>query len=116
MSEKFAVVSRGRFAILLHRGRRLKLRRFCAIAAIRDTLLETGHFVEVRSEPLHRDLLIELWDKADGGVEATLPAFAYAAFPKTPGVEESYVATVKASDYVRILLQDTNGNIKKARF
>ena len=87
-----------------------------AITAIRDTFLETGYFVEVRSEPLHRDLLIELWDKADGGVEATLPAFAYAAFPKTPGVEESYVATAKARDYVRIILQDANGNIRKRVF
>jgi hypothetical protein len=65
---------------------------------------------------LDRDQLVVLWDKADGPVEAKFSVFADAAFPKTPGVDESYVVTAKAIDFVDAVLRDKNGNLRKKIF
>lgn len=70
----------------------------------------------MKAEPLNRDALITLWTHVDGPVEATLPVFANAPFPKSPDIEESYVVTVKAADFVNELLSDENGNLRKSIF
>jgi hypothetical protein len=87
-----------------------------AISSISGTLSDTGLFSGVEAVGLDRDQLVSLWNKADGPVEAKLSVFADAAFPKTPGVEESYVVTAKAKDFVEKVLSDQNGNLRKKIF
>lgn len=87
-----------------------------AFSALENNLNSTGLFSGVKAEPLNRDALITLWTHVDGPVEATLPVFANAPFPKSPDIEESYVVTVKAADFVNELLSDENGNLRKSIF
>jgi hypothetical protein len=87
-----------------------------AFTALESSLVESGYFTEVSVRPLDRDKLVSLWGKADGPVEAQLPVFAIAAFPKSPGIEESYVVTAKAKDFVDRLLIDDGKNLRQRIF
>lgn len=87
-----------------------------AFKAFRNSLEALGLFSEVKVEPLHRDQLVDLWNAADGPVEATLSTIAMATFPKAPGVEEGYVATVRAADFVKNVLSDSHGKLRQRIF
>lgn len=87
-----------------------------AFSVIKREVENTGLFSEVNVCPLDRNNLVDLFSKADGPIEASLPCFAIAAFPKAPGVDEGYVVTVKAKDFVRQLLSDSNGRLRQRIF
>jgi hypothetical protein len=87
-----------------------------AFRALQKSLTDTGYFAEIAVRPLDRDRLVSLWGKADGPVEAQLPVFAIAPFPKSPGVEESYVVTSKAKDFIERLLIDDSQNLRQRVF
>lgn len=87
-----------------------------ALDAIRDTVSDSGLFSQTTATGLDRDQIVNLWLKADGPVEATLTVIQSAAFPKTPGVDESYVATAKALDFVNALLIDENQTLRRSIF
>ncbi|AWK85003.1 AIPR family protein [Azospirillum thermophilum] len=87
-----------------------------AFRTLKRTVDDTGFFSDVVVVPVDRDHIIEMWDNADGPVEANLTVFASAPFPKTPGVEESYVVTARAKDFVRNVLSDKNDNLQKRIF
>lgn len=87
-----------------------------AFSACKSALEKTGYFIEVAARPLDRDDVVSLWNAADGPTEATLPVLAMAPFPKAPDVEEGYVVTAKAKDFIDHVLSDVNGKLRQRIF
>jgi hypothetical protein len=52
----------------------------------------------------------------EGQVEATLRVLGSAAFPKAPEIEEGYVVTVRACDFVTQILSDQHGRLRQRIF
>lgn len=84
--------------------------------AMESSLRETGLFRSVKVELLDRDRVIDFWTAAEGQVEATLRVLGSAAFPKAPEIEEGYVVTVKAKDFIEHILTGSNGRIRQRIF
>lgn len=87
-----------------------------AFDVLKNNIESKGFFSEVKSIPLDRDQILNLWNAADGPVEASLTTIGVAAFPRSPGIEESYVATVRAAEFVEKILKGENGNIRQRIF
>jgi hypothetical protein len=87
-----------------------------AFSALERSAEKTGFFSEFKVEGLDRDRIVSLWNSADGPVEATLPVLAMAAFPKAPDVEEGYVVTAKARDFIEHVLSDATGKLRQRIF
>lgn len=83
---------------------------------IAQSLEETGFFSMVQSHLLDRDRLTKLWLSAGGAVEARIQTIGVAAFPATPGMEASYVATVAAKDLISNILCDDSGKLRQRIF
>lgn len=64
----------------------------------------------------HRDLLHDLWLAADGPVEARLPTIGYAPFPAAPNINNAYVATVLAKNFIETVLKNSDGTPRKKLF
>jgi hypothetical protein len=84
--------------------------------AMRKSLDDSGLFGSTEVELLDRDEVVSLWDAAEGQVEATLRVLGSAAFPKAPEIEEGYVVTVRARDFVNEILTDQNGRLRQRIF
>lgn len=87
-----------------------------AFRALKRDVEETGLLRDVRAEPLGREEVGSLWKAAEGPVETTLPVIGVAPFPKTPGVEQGYVVTVKAKEFVNNILIGENGKFRQRIF
>lgn len=87
-----------------------------AAKAMSKSVEDTGFFRSVEVELLDRDKVVNLWTSAEGQVEATLRVLGSAAFPKAPEIEEGYVVTVKAKDFVEQILSDQNGRLRQRIF
>lgn len=75
-------------------------------------LVELGLFHEVDVRFLDREGLTKLWVSTYSGIEASLPVFSHAALPNIAGIDEAYLAVVKASDFVNNLLVTPDGNLR----
>lgn len=75
-----------------------------------------GIFHEVDIKFVDRDELTRLWVGTYSGVNASLPAFSTAALPNITGIDEAYLAVVKASDFVNNLLTTEDGNLRTQVF
>jgi hypothetical protein len=84
--------------------------------ALRRAVNDTGFFSSVDAKLTDRDSIIEMWTAAEGQVEATLKVLGMAAFPKAPEIEEGYVITVKARDFIEQILTDQNGRLRQRIF
>jgi hypothetical protein len=84
--------------------------------ALKRAVSESGYFSTVDAKLLDRDAVIELWAAAEGQVEATLKVIGLAAFPKAPQIEQGYVITVKARDFIDQILTDSNGRLRQRIF
>ncbi len=87
-----------------------------AQAAVKATLEGTGYFSSVDVMLINRDSIVELWTAAEGQVEATLNVLGTAAFPRTPGIDEGYVVTVRAKEFIEKILVDSNGRLRQQIF
>jgi len=87
-----------------------------AQSALRKSLNDTGFFSEVDVILASRDTIVEMWKAAEGQVEASLRVLGSAAFPKAPGIEEGYVVTVKAKDFIDQILKDKNDRLRQRIF
>ncbi|WP_395309301.1 AIPR family protein [Mycobacterium sp. AMU20-3851] len=92
--------------------REIKAARESLRAAIEDT----GLFHEVEVELIDRDMIVELWTASEGPVEATVKLLGNAPFPATLGVDESYVVTVRAKDFIDSILVGKNGKLRQRIF
>lgn len=87
-----------------------------ARTALRKSLEDSGLFRSAEVLLLDRDKVVSLWNAAEGQVEATLRVLGSAAFPKAPEIEEGYVVTVRARDFVDQILSDQNGRLRQRIF
>jgi len=79
-------------------------------------LNELGLFAEVDVRFIGRDQLTELWVGTYSGVDASLELFSNAPLPTIAGIDEAYLAVVKASDFVKNLLTSADGNLRNQVF
>lgn len=75
-----------------------------------------GIFHEVDIKFVDRDELTRMWVGTYSGVNASLPTFSTAALPNITGIDEAYLAVVKASDFVNNLLTTEDGNLRTQVF
>lgn len=76
--------------------------------------LSLFHDTDVRF--IDRDELTRLWVSTYSGINASLPAFSTAALPNIAGIDEAYLAVVRASDFVNNLLLTEDGNLRTQVF
>ncbi|WP_422357858.1 AIPR family protein [Qipengyuania flava] len=63
-----------------------------------------------------KEAIHELWLAADGPVEARLPTVGYAPFPASSKIDNAYVATVLARDFIDKVLKSQDGSARKKLF
>ena len=79
-------------------------------------LEELGLFSEINVSFIDRTELTKLWVGTYSGVTASLELFSNAAMPNISGIDEAYLAVVKASDFVNQLLLTSDGNLRTQVF
>ncbi|EMJ5764142.1 AIPR family protein [Klebsiella oxytoca] len=77
---------------------------------------ELGYFCDISVEFVDRDELTRTWVDTYSVVNAELPLFSNAALPKINGIEEAYLAVVKAKDFVDNLLITEEGSLRNHVF
>ena len=82
----------------------------------KKALLNLGYFHDADYVMAHRDVLHGLWLGAEGNVEAQLATVGYVAFPEAPSINNAYVATVHARDFIDAVLKNADGTIRKKLF
>lgn len=75
-----------------------------------------GLFHEIDVRFIDRDELTRLWVGTYSSINASLPAFSIAALPNIAGIDEAYLAVVRASDFVNNLLTTEDGNLRTQVF
>lgn len=87
-----------------------------ALNDFKAQLEELGLFHDIDIRFIDRDELTRLWVGTYSGIQASLPAFSIAALPNIAGIDEAYLAVVKASDFVNNLLASEDGNLRTQVF
>ncbi|MGR2739287.1 AIPR family protein [Billgrantia sp. Q4P2] len=77
-----------------------------------EQLSELGYFGNVDIEFLGRDEVTALWVSTYETVSAELQMFSSAALPAIHGIDEAYLAVIKAKDLVDNLLVNEDGNLR----
>lgn len=73
---------------------------------------ELGYFENLDIKLIGRDELTALWVNTYSGVSAQLNMFSNAPLPTISGINEAYIAVVKAKDFVQNLLITDEGNLQ----
>lgn len=81
-----------------------------------SSLKKLGYSHDTKFFKGHRDFLHDLWLAADGPVEARLPTIGYAPFPTAPNINNAYVATVSARNFIDSVLKNADGTPRKKLF
>lgn len=134
-TDEVLVESRGKFDVVLRQvpklrnGRPSLIARFVATGIYqRPDALEVamvdfhrqaealGIFHDIDIKFVDRDELTRLWVGTYSGVNASLPAFSTAALPNIAGIDEAYLAVVRASDFVKNVLMTEDGNLRTQVF
>ena len=84
--------------------------------ALEARLRDAGLFDQCRVTALDRDELIKYWMASRGAYTAQFRVICSASFPKSAGIEESYAVTVSARDFVRSVLEDDRGSLRREIF
>ncbi|MCF8307947.1 MAG: AIPR family protein [Bacteroidales bacterium] len=79
-------------------------------------LEELGYFDHLDFQFLGRDEITNLWVSTYSGVNSKLSMFSNAPLPSISGIEEAYLAVVKAKDFVNELLTNEDGNLRSHVF
>ncbi|WP_286830931.1 MULTISPECIES: AIPR family protein [Kordiimonas] len=79
-------------------------------------LTRLGYSHETKYVKAHRDYIHQLWLSADGPVEARLATVGYAPFPTAPDINNAYVATVSARNFIDTVLKNSDGTTRKKLF
>jgi hypothetical protein len=87
-----------------------------ALADFHAQLVALGLFHDIDVRFIDRDELTRLWVGTYSGINASLPAFSTAALPNIAGIDEAYLAVVRASDLVNNLLMTEDGNLRTQVF
>lgn len=76
----------------------------------------TGYFSRVEIRILGRDELVQAWVDTYSGIEATMFMHASAGLPQINGIAESYLAVVRANEFVDKILKNPDGTIRSQIF
>ncbi|MGY1490432.1 AIPR family protein [Methylobacillus pratensis] len=87
-----------------------------ALNDFRSQLNELGLFHETDIRFIDRDELTRLWVGTYSGINASLQTFSTAALPNITGIDEAYLAVVRAGDLVTNLLLTEDGNLRTQVF
>lgn len=87
-----------------------------ALNDFRNQLIELGLFHETDIRFIDRDELTRLWVGTYSGINASLQTFSTAALPNIAGIDEAYLAVVRANDFVANLLLTEDGNLRTQVF
>ncbi len=87
-----------------------------ARVSFENQLHELGLFSDVDIKFLGRDDLTRLWVSTYSGVSSSLELFSNAALPTISGIDEAYLAVVKAADFVEKILLTPDGNLRTQVF
>lgn len=87
-----------------------------ALNDFRTQLAELGLFHETDIRFVDRDELTRLWVGTYSGINASLQTFSTAALPNITGIDEAYLAVVRANDFVVNLLLTEDGNLRTQVF
>ena len=79
-------------------------------------LEELGLFADIDVSFIGRDELTNLWVGTYSGINGSLELFSNAALPTIAGIDEAYLAVVRASDFVTNLLLSPDGNLRTQVF
>jgi len=79
-------------------------------------LRELGYFINIDFQFIGRDEITKLWVNTYSGFTAKLSMFSNAPLPSISGIEEAYLAVVKAKDFVNELLINEDGNLRSNVF
>lgn len=71
-----------------------------------------GFFSKIEIKFIGREELIQLWVDSYSGIEASLLMHSHAGLPAISGIDESYLAIVKAKDFVEQILTNDDGSIR----
>jgi len=81
-----------------------------------NQLEELGYFSSIDIQFLGRDELTALWVASYSSISAELPMYSNAPLPVINGIEEAYLAVVKAKDLVENLLLTEDGSLRSYVF
>lgn len=88
-----------------------------ALKKFNEQLNEIGYFSEIDIKFVDRDELTNLWISTYSAIEAKLPCFSQASLPDDiNGIDEAYLAVVKAEDFVKNLLLTNEGGLRTQVF
>lgn len=87
-----------------------------AFEVVEKNLKDTEFFYSVQVKAIGRGEIIKLYADLSDKNEAKLPLLEFFGMPKMPGIPQSYVAIVKASDFVSGLLEDADQNLRESVF
>lgn len=87
-----------------------------ALQSIRIRLEDSGYFHSIEVFPIDRDKAVEFWVSSYSPIDCTISVIASASFPKSKGIEESYVVTLYAKEFLEKVLMDSNGVLRKEIF
>jgi len=87
-----------------------------SLDVLKKGLVDTEFFHSVNVKALGRSEIIKLYADLSEKNEAKLPLLDFFGMPKMPGIPQSYVAIVKASDFVTALLEDADQNLRESIF
>lgn len=87
-----------------------------AKAEFYSILNDTGYFARIEIKIIGRDELVKAWVDSYSGIEATLHMHSYAGLPLIAGIAESYLAVVRANEFVDKILKSDDGTIRAQIF
>lgn len=87
-----------------------------AFDSLRQRLDDVGYFHLSYAIPIDRDKVVDLWVKSYSPIDCTMKVIASASFPKSKGIEESYIVTVYAKEFLKKVLTDENDVLRKEIF
>lgn len=73
---------------------------------------ELGYFENIDIKFIGRDELTSLWVNTYSGVSAKLEMYSNASLPKISGINEAYLAIVRADEFVKNILENKEGNLQ----
>lgn len=79
-------------------------------------LEELGYFNTIDFQFIGRNELTKLWVDTYSGVTSKLAMFSNAPLPPISGIEEAYLAVVKAKDFITELLTNEEGSLRNNVF
>jgi len=87
-----------------------------ALADFERQISALGIFHDIDIKFVDRDELTRLWVGTYSSINASLPTFSTAALPNIVGIDEAYLAVVRASDFVNNVLTTEDGNLRTQVF